>query len=47
MLRISRRIGVTKNISYMVPDVPGIKGFYRIYVRFYVDGKFNAGLIKE
>ncbi len=37
----------TKNISYMVPDVPDIKGFYRIYVRFYVDGKFNAGFIKE
>jgi hypothetical protein len=37
----------TKNISYTVPDIQGIGGFYRIYVRFYVDGKFNAGFIKE
>lgn len=37
----------TKNISYTVPDMPSIKGFYRIYVRFYVDDKFNAGFIKE
>ncbi len=37
----------TKNLSYTVPNTPGLKGFYKIYVRFYVDGNFNAGFIKE
>jgi hypothetical protein len=37
----------TKNLSYTVPNTAGLKGFYKIYVRFYVDGNFNAGFIKE
>jgi len=35
-----------KNISYQVPNNPNIKGVYKIYIRFYVNGQFTAGAIK-
>jgi hypothetical protein len=36
-----------KNISYQVPNSPGIAGFYKIYIMFYVNGQFTAGVVKE
>jgi len=36
-----------KNINYTVPNTPGIAGFYKIYIMFYINGQFSAGAIKE
>lgn len=36
-----------KNISYTIPNEPGIEGFYKVYILFYVNGQFTAGAVKE
>jgi hypothetical protein len=46
-INVGERSSFTRNLSYIVPNMAGIKGFYRIEVKFYVDGNFNAGFIKE
>lgn len=46
-ITVGEKASFTKNLSYAVPNAAGIGGFYRITVKFYVDGKFNAGFIKE
>lgn len=37
-----------KNISYTIPtNYSNIEGFYKIYIKFYVNDRFQAGAVKE
>jgi hypothetical protein len=38
---------MTKNLSYMVPtDMGDLKGTYKLYIKFYLDDQYSAGVTK-
>ena len=46
-LTVGEKTSFTRNFSYSVPNTTGLKGFYRITVKYYINGQFNCGFVKE
>jgi hypothetical protein len=46
-LQIGEKASFTKNFSYTVPNISGLRGFYKITVKYYVNGQFNCGFVKQ